>query len=136
MKSSRLFIMLWTFMVLLVAIPITGTAQNLKVSYQDTPIEEVISDLKKKTNLNFVYQKQLLENVPNVTGNYENMGLTDILDKIFLGQGLDYDLVRNTVIIRKIDSIKSGNKRKINGKVWLITEKHCRVFTLQSRIRT
>ena len=39
MKSSRLFIMLWTFMVLLVAIPITGTAQNLKVSYQYTPIE-------------------------------------------------------------------------------------------------
>lgn len=82
MKSSRLFIMLWTFMVLLVAIPITGTAQILKVSYQDTPIEEVISDLKKKTNLNFVYQKQLLENVSNVTGNYENMGLTEILDKI------------------------------------------------------
>lgn len=47
--------MLWAFIALLAAFPLKGAAQKLSVSYQNMPIEEVLADLKKKTNYDFVY---------------------------------------------------------------------------------
>lgn len=109
--------LLWTVIVLFAAFPLKGMAQNLSVSYQNTPIEEVIADLKKKTNYDIVYQKKVLENVPLISGHYENMTINQILDKLLLNVGLDYDLVLNTIVIRKMTPSSRVDKRKITGRV-------------------
>ena len=56
MKKARINVLLGAFIALLAAFPLQGMAQKLSVSYQNVPIEEVLEDLKKKTNYDFVYQ--------------------------------------------------------------------------------
>ena len=89
MKKARINVLLGAFIALLAAFPLQGMAQKLSVSYQNVPIEEVLEDLKKKTNYDFVYQKKVLENVPRLSGHYSNMTINQILDKLLLGTGLD-----------------------------------------------
>ena len=117
MKKARINVLLGAFIALLAAFPLQGMAQKLSVSYQNVPIEEVLEDLKKKTNYDFVYQKKVLENVPRLSGHYSNMTINQILDKLLLGTGLDYDRVRSTIVIRKADGTARSSKRKITGKV-------------------
>ena len=103
-------------MVLLIAFPLKGLAQSLDVSYDKQPIERVIADLKKKTDYDFVYQKQVLENVPYVSGSYTGMTISQILDKLLYGTGLEYSIVKSTIIIRKSEPV-SRNHKRIAGKV-------------------
>ena len=105
-----------TILVLLIAFPLKGLAQSLDVSYDKQPIERVIADLKKKTDYDFVYQKQVLENVPYVSGSYTGMTISQILDKLLYGTGLEYSIVKSTIIIRKSEPV-SRNHKRIAGKV-------------------
>ena len=68
--------------------------QNLSVSYKNKPLEEVLADLKQKTNYNFVYQKQILAGTRSVTANFNDMPLTYILDRVLYNNGLDYEIVK------------------------------------------
>ena len=56
-KRSLIFGLLWVLLVY----PLTGYSQNLTVDYQGVTIEQVIVDLKQKTDYNFVYQKHILK---------------------------------------------------------------------------
>lgn len=77
-------------------------AQNISTAaYKNTPIERVFSDLREKTNHDFVYQKQILQGVKSVTCSLSNTNLEEALKVILKGTGLTYEIVDNTVIIRK-----------------------------------
>lgn len=90
-------------------------AQNLSVSYKNKPLEEVLADLKQKTNYNFVYQKQILAGTRSVTANFNDMPLTYILDRVLYNNGLDYEIVKENVIIRPAD--KENFKKVVSGRV-------------------
>lgn len=92
-----------------------ATAQTLSVSYKNQPLEEVLADLKQKTNYSFVYQKQILEGTRPVTATYHQMSLAAILDRVLFNNGLDYEITRETVIIRKAD--KENFKKVVSGRV-------------------
>ncbi len=90
-------------------------AQNLSVSYKNKPLEEVLADLKQKTNYNFVYQKWILAGVRPVTANFNDMPLASILDRVLYNNGLDYEIVKENVIIRQAD--KENFKKVVSGRV-------------------
>ncbi len=90
-------------------------AQTLSVSYKNKPLEEVLTDLKQKTDYNFVYQKQILEGTRPITATYNQMSLAAILDRVLFNNGLDYEITRQTVIIRPAD--KDNFKKVVSGRV-------------------
>ena len=110
-KRSLIFGLLWVLLVY----PLTGYSQNLTVNYQGVTIEQVIIDLKQKTDYNFVYQKRILEGKKLVTLSFTNVPMTYILDRLLLEEGLDYEIVKQNVIIREAD--KENFKRVVSGKV-------------------
>lgn len=81
-------LLLWV-VVLLTAIPLTGAAQELSVSYKNRSLEEVIVDLKQKTDYQFVYQKQIFEGTRPVTASFNQVSLSYILDRVLYNNGLD-----------------------------------------------
>ena len=83
------------------------------MNYRGVTIEQVIIDLKQKTDYNFVYQKRILEGKKLVTLSFTNVPMTYILDRLLLEEGLDY--VKQNVIIREAD--KENFKRVVSGKV-------------------
>ena len=106
-----------SFLILIVTalllIPLGGYARSFNVSFRNDNAETALSTLKKETGYDFVYRKDLVSGIKaTINGNYRNASLSDILDKVVAGQmGLSYEIIDNTVIIRKADA---ANATKIN----------------------
>ncbi len=98
--------------------PFCAMAQQYNVSYNETEIEQVISDLRKKTGYDFVYQKQIIENVAPVTCTYNDLTLAQLLDRIIYTQaGLDYEIVDKSIILSKQKENAEFFKKIVSGMV-------------------
>ena len=115
MKKMRWSLLGGLLLVILI-LPLAGYSQNLTVSYQDKSIEEVLSDLKERTGYSFVYQKHILEGKEKVTATFTNVPLGYILDRILYPAELDYEIVKQNVIIRPMDT--DAFKRVVTGVVY------------------
>ncbi len=109
-------------LMLLGALGMPLSAQDIDTAYKNTPIEKVFSDLREKTNHEFVYQKQILQGIKPITCSVKNKSLEEVLDQVLRGTGLTYEIVDNTVIIRKGEKKDAqqplpGNKRTLTGTV-------------------
>ena len=104
-------------LMLLGALGMPLSAQDINTAYKNTPIEKVFSDLREKTNHEFVYQKQILHGVKPVTCSVKNKSLKEVLNEVLRGTGLTYEIVDNTVIIRKGGGKNAQQTRRIYGTV-------------------
>lgn len=99
---KRILSIIAVLTLVLAGTPPALAAKTFGVTYTDTPIEQVIADLHKRSGYEFVYQKDVLNNVSDVTATYKNMTLEQILNRIFV-EDLDiaYEIVDKTVILSK-----------------------------------
>ena len=104
-------------LILLGILGMPVSAQDINTVYKDTPIEKVFSDLKEKTNHEFVYQKQILQGVRPVTCTLKDKRLEEVLNQVLKGTGLTYEIVDNTVIIRKSETSAKQPTHRIYGTV-------------------
>ncbi len=115
-EKKYLFILLcvgWLFML-----PTKAQAQEYSVSYKEQRIEQIISDLREKTGYEFMYQKQIVENVPLVTFSGKKLPLVELLDQIFWDKvGLNYEIVQKTIVLSKKKERAVNGKRTITGSV-------------------
>jgi len=109
------------FLLLIIAIQaLHATAQEptYSVNYEDQPIEAIIKDLTKRTGYEFVYQKSLIENVPNVTLILRDATLQQILNRTLVAQcHIDYKLVKRTIVLRPQTNQRRFIKRTVKGMV-------------------
>lgn len=93
-------------------------AQTYDVDYRDMPVEKVCRDLKERTGYEFIYQKQTLEGVSNVTCTYKNATLRQLLDRIFYEAcQLQYEIVNKTIVLRKREKDTPWFKKLVVGVV-------------------
>lgn len=114
MKKTRWSLLIGLLLGLFV-FPLMGYGQNLSVKYQNQTLEEVITDLKQRTDYSFVYQKRILEGKEAVTAEFMNVPLEYILDRVLLPADLEYEIVEKSVIIRAMD--KGTFRQVVSGKV-------------------
>ena len=107
--------MLLGAMLILIASTGATVAQTLSVSYKNQSLEAVLADLKQKTNYNFVYQKQIVQGAKPITATFNNVELPYILDRVLYNNGLDYEIVKETVVIKKAE--RETFKKVVNGRV-------------------
>lgn len=91
-------------------------AQNIDVTYKNLTLEEVFSDLKQKTNFDFVYQKKILDNTGKVNCSLKNKPFEEVLDVILKGSGLNYEIIDGTVVIHKAIA-QQKKSRRIQGVI-------------------
>lgn len=96
--------------------PLTMMAQNVHFVYKSKPIEQVFSDLREKTHYEFVYQKQILKGVRPITCTVKDGKLETALQLILQGTGLEFEIVDNTVIIRRA-ATRQAEAQHIYGTV-------------------
>lgn len=75
----------------LVAMPLSAVAQRYSASYHAEPVEQVVQDLQQRTGYDFVYQKQVLSGLPDVTCQCSDLSLGALLHCVLLdhcGPGL------------------------------------------------
>jgi len=104
--------------LIVMVIPAKMTAQTYSVDYKNQKIEQVIKDLRKQTGKQFAYQKDVIAGVPNITCSYHNATLEQLLNRIFYEEaGLDYEIVKGTIVLRKAARNRPYFKKVITGVV-------------------
>ncbi len=105
-KKFSLMKLIWLVILSLVLLPVKGNAQEqvrLNVAFENLTIEEVISQLKKQTGYEFVYQNNILSGKGRITLKMQNASLKDIMDRIVANNGLEYSIL-NKVLQSVCDS--------------------------------
>lgn len=109
---------------LFVAFSSTATSmysQNEKISLnkKNVQIEEVLSDIEKQTNYLFVYNDQVQVN-KLVSIAAQSEATSKVLDKVFAGTGIGYQVQGSHIVLSKNDDPKSSSstsKKTIKGSV-------------------
>lgn len=95
-------ILSWMMTLLLTLLPLSSSAKDYTVNYQNANFEKVISDLRKKTGYEFVYQKNVIKDIDGITCRLTNATLQQMLNRIILEEAeLDYEIIDKTIVISK-----------------------------------
>ena len=128
-KKLFLIMRLTTIITLLFSVSAmaSGYSQSTKLSVnvKNTTLEGVFEKLAGQSEFQFVYNDEEVAVVKNVTVDFENATVEEILNKILSNYELDYKVVNNVVVITpapgktKKESDQSRQKNNVNvlGKV-------------------
>ena len=104
-------------MIALLVVPMSLIARNYDVSITGASPEAALQIINKATGYEFVYNKSILAHAADrkISGDYKNMSLEQILDKVVVAQlGLDFEVVDKTVVLSKQ---KPGKGVKLPSRV-------------------
>jgi hypothetical protein len=93
------------------------TRITLKIS--DTRIEDALNKIEDKSEFYFLFNQKLIDIDRRVTLNAENEKITDILNDLFSGTDVKYQVIDRQIILTTSATTKNQqqNIRKISGKV-------------------
>ena len=116
-KRIRDFLLL---VVALLAMPLAAAAQRYSVAYHAEPVKQVIEDLQQRTGYDFVYQKQVLDLVPDVSCQCTNLSLSALFDCVLRDHcGLYYEISGKTVVLKQGNGVRKATpqRRIVSGTV-------------------
>jgi len=99
LKFAAFFIIISTFSILA-----TNTlSQNMKVdlNVKNMTIKDVLLEIRKQTNVSFLYNNDELNDNKRVTFNAQNNSVEEILNILFKNQDLAYSIENNVILIYK-----------------------------------
>ncbi|TDQ11194.1 TonB-dependent receptor [Pedobacter metabolipauper] len=96
---NRLLYIFIAFSLLHVSSP--AFAQKISLSVTNASITDVISEIKKQTNIDFLYNNRALKNARPISIHCVNMELRPALDLCFEQQPFEYKIKNNTVMITR-----------------------------------
>jgi TonB-linked SusC/RagA family outer membrane protein len=109
-------IMKITFIQILLATTITGISyssslkaqdvlnEKINLSLQNTTLLDVINHLQKNNSIRFIYSKDVIDVKQTVSVDYKDQLLKTVLDQLFVSKGIDYELIKNRIILGKADA--------------------------------
>lgn len=80
----------------------TTNAQRISINSNQLSIKQVFQQLEKQSGYSFFYKDVILEKIKDTGVKLENSSLQQALDAILKPNGLDYEVVNRTVIIKPI----------------------------------
>ena len=99
-------------------------AQNVKLSFKNTPIKTILVEVSEQTGFKFIYSNALdiVNNSINFEMSADKKDIVNILQKLFTGQSVSWKIEGNQVVIApsEIISQKSGKQNqdsKLSGKI-------------------
>ncbi len=91
------------FLFGLVSVSAATYSQNTKlsISLKNNNIVELIKEIEQKSEFYFFYKKEELKDVKNISVDFENATVMEILDKVIEDSDLAYKVVDRYVVLRK-----------------------------------
>ncbi|AZB26886.1 SusC/RagA family TonB-linked outer membrane protein [Chryseobacterium bernardetii] len=111
-KSATLFILLASGTAL--------QAQQISLSLQKAPMSKAISEIRKATKYDFVYNEDLLKKVGPITVNLKNASLEETLRTLFANQPIAFEIADGIIILQERKTSNTSNSKKketIKGKI-------------------
>nr|WP_197486576.1 TonB-dependent receptor [Mucilaginibacter sp. L294] len=87
---------------MLLQISLAADAQKVTFNKQNASLEDVLKEIRKQTDYNFLYTDAMMKGTKPVDAEFKNASLEDVLKQCFTGQPLTYSINQKTVIIRRL----------------------------------
>lgn len=123
-KSAKIILVMKMLSVLLIIScmqaygSIGANAQNVTLSGKDIPMKTVFEKIRVQTGVEFVWDKNIIEEATPVTVEFKNTPLKEALDACFKGQQLRYSFIDNVIVVtRSPNLVVTINKVLISGRV-------------------
>src|SRR5690606_19084237 len=104
-RSFPHLVIMKTFLLLTVAftqLAVASRAQEVSLKVRNAPISQILYQLSQQSGYDFVYDAKLLENIPAVTMNVNQVTVQSVLEQCFAGQSLTFVFDDDkTVVIKK-----------------------------------
>ncbi|WP_232282904.1 SusC/RagA family TonB-linked outer membrane protein [Pedobacter sp. BAL39] len=78
----------------------SGFAQKISLNKSNASLEDIIRDLKRQCNCNFVVPGALLDKAKSVNIKVRDVAFEKVLDQIFENQPITYEINNNTVTLK------------------------------------
>jgi TonB-linked SusC/RagA family outer membrane protein len=105
----------------------TGTrAQEMNLNVVKVPVKQVFKDIEQQANVTFVYDDQVIKELPAITLHIKNMSLADVIKELQNTTQLKYKIVGNYIGVAtnlqdiprlSADEVTNNNTIKIEGFV-------------------
>ena len=107
--------------VVLVTVSFSFAQQNtnrVTIDMKNASLSEVFNEIKRQTNLSFMFSNDDLKNVPRKDVQIKNVTVDEAMKKCLEGTGLEYELTNNVVVIRKAAAkIEKAQQVTLTGTV-------------------
>lgn len=117
MKLLHVFI--FGFMIQSYAIVSQAQEKRLNLQFENNSLKEVLQTLEDKTDYSFIYKDEQIKIVDNISGNYKEKLLTEVLDDILQIGDLTYTLKGRAIVIlpKDIETMTGQQTSSIKGIV-------------------
>ena len=75
---------------------------NLELRMKNATVEEVLQKIEEQSNLYFLYRSDFLKNLPEVSIDATGLRVEEVLNKIIVPYGFEYEIDDKVVVIRKL----------------------------------
>lgn len=118
---------LLAFLLFVFSIHVTANTlgqSTVTLSEKNAPLTKIIASIEKQTGYAFMFESKLLELSKPITITVKKGSLISVLNLLFSGQDITYDIVEKSIIIRTIPKVTKqkidvafGNEINITGKI-------------------
>ncbi len=116
MKLLLVFIL--GFMIQSYAIDVQAQDKRLNVRFENSTLKEVLLKLEDETEFSFIYKDELIGSLNKISGNFRDLKVTDLLNKVLEDTGLTYAIKGRVIVILPNDSPMEINQQKtVSGRV-------------------
>jgi TonB-linked SusC/RagA family outer membrane protein len=94
-----------------------ANGQSVTVNVKQTEIRKILNNIERQTDFRFLYNYDLtgLRKKIDVTAN--NVSLKDVLDRILDGNGLNYKILNNNLVVILSENEEENREIRITGKI-------------------
>ena len=103
------------FTILLISA--SGYSQNSRINLRlkDTTVIAVLDEIRKQTDISFVYNNEELVKCPKVTIIVKNASVEEVLNQSLQNSGLTYKKVNNNIVITPIPPVERGSDESLEA---------------------
>lgn len=103
----------------LFTLQVSAVAQvNITMNVKDATIDEIINNVRRETNLRFLYRVEEVSKYGKRDLNVRNAGIDEVLEQLLKGTNLSYTIDKEVVIITPAKVVQGEVKSKVvRGKI-------------------
>lgn len=113
--KKKIFFERILLLVFMLCIPLTHvhgqTDRQVNVVLQNASISQVFSEIKKQTQVNFIYSNEDVKKLPSKNYDMHRSSVAQVMQYALSGSDLSFEIVNNTVVI------KHKKTQSITGKI-------------------
>ena len=85
-----------------------ASAQSININLRQVPPEKVLKEIQEQTLYRFVYTKEQLASLPDVSIRVKNASLDEVLRVCFAKQPIEWEVEGNVVVLKRKENAATG----------------------------